>query len=69
LYTRVEAAWILGVSVRTLDRLVEEGAVECLRLGGRLVRFRAEHLRGEMRKRGRLGEGPADELRGGKTEA
>lgn len=37
LYRRAEAAALLSVSLRTLDELIASGAIECKRLGSRVL--------------------------------
>jgi excisionase family DNA binding protein len=44
LLRRREAAELLGVSARTVDRLAEAGALPRVRVGERSVRFRAEDV-------------------------
>ncbi|HWG55731.1 MAG TPA: helix-turn-helix domain-containing protein [Gaiellaceae bacterium] len=51
LLERDQAAWRLGVSVATLDRVRARGEIGCVRVGGRLVRFRPEHLEEYLARR------------------
>jgi excisionase family DNA binding protein len=44
LWKRKELAPVLRVSLRTLDTMVALGEIPCLRLRGRLVRFRLEDV-------------------------
>ena len=44
LWKRKELAPVLRVSLRTLDKMVALGEIPCLRLRGRLVRFRLEDV-------------------------
>ena len=50
LVSRKEAAAMLGVSARTIDRMVAAGRLKPLRIG-RLVRFPVEDLRRLARER------------------
>lgn len=50
LLTRTEAAHLLGVSVRTIDRLAAEGALP-RRGRGRLVRYRTADVRAALDRR------------------
>lgn len=43
LLSRHDAASVLSVSVRTIDRLVTEGSLRCVRIGGRCL-FRRSQL-------------------------
>jgi excisionase family DNA binding protein len=44
LWKRKELAPVLRVSLRTLDTMVALGEIPCLRLRGRLIRFRLEDV-------------------------
>ena len=44
LWKRKELAPVLRVSLRTLDKMVALGEIPCLRLRGRLIRFRLEDV-------------------------
>jgi excisionase family DNA binding protein len=40
LLTRTQAACLLGVGLKTLDRLVKEGRLRHIKAGARILRFR-----------------------------
>lgn len=44
LIKKPEAAQILGVSVRTLEKMIARGAIPAYKIGPRLVRLRREEL-------------------------
>lgn len=44
LWTRTETAQALGISLKTLDRLVRNRHLKCIRLGPSTVRFRPEDV-------------------------
>lgn len=50
--TRAEAAQLLRMSERTVDRLADDGLLPRLRPRGRTVRFRASDVRAVLDRRG-----------------
>ena len=44
LWTRSDTAQALGISLKTLDRLVRAGRLKCIHLGPSTLRFRPEDV-------------------------
>ena len=44
LWTRSDTAQALGISLKTLDRLVRTGRLKCIHLGPSTLRFRPEDV-------------------------
>ena len=44
LWTRSDTAQALGISLKTLDRLIQSHRLRCIRLGPSTVRFRPEDV-------------------------
>ena len=44
LWTRTDTAQALGISLKTLDRLIQSHRLRCIRLGPSTVRFRPEDV-------------------------
>lgn len=48
LYTEEEAAYIFGVSITTMQRWRQSGAISYVNLGGDIIRYRWEHIQSRM---------------------
>lgn len=44
LWTRTDTAQALGISLKTLDRLIRTGRLKCIHLGPSTIRFRPEDV-------------------------
>lgn len=53
LLTSRDVAALLGVSLRTVERMVHDGEIKPVRLRGRLVRFRIEKVMEVVQNEGR----------------
>lgn len=70
LVTGREVAAALGVSLRTVERMVHDEEIKPVRLRSRLLRFRLEDVMGALRNEDRKwGRAAGAEIRGQKSEA
>jgi hypothetical protein len=48
LYTEEEAAYLFGVSITTMARWRQSGAISYVNLGGDIIRYRWEHIQSRI---------------------
>ncbi len=60
LYTKTQMAALLQVSMRCLNAMMANGQISYLKIGGKLVRFRASHVLRRLRETSFVCRGETD---------
>ena len=60
LYTKTQMAGLLQVSMRCLNEMMANGQISYLKIGGKLVRFRASHVLRRLKETSFVCRGLAD---------
>lgn len=60
LYTKTQMAALLQVSMRCLNEMMANGQISYLKIGGKLVRFRAAHVLRRLRETSFVCHGESD---------
>ncbi len=63
LYTKTQMAALLQVSMRCLNEMMANGQISYLKIGGKLVRFRASHVLRRLKETSFVCHGEAAEIR------